>query len=256
MKPGLALAISFAVALVAWRANSLTRSGAVAAAAVGSLLLAGAGWPGAAILAAFFFPSTLIGRVSLGRLPLNDLREEVRSARQVLANGTPAAAGGLAEFLAPGLGLWVATASLAAASADTWATSLGRLSSHDPILLGTGRRVPRGTSGAVSLAGNLGAVAGAAMVAGVAAAVLQELRIGWAGFGIGLGGMFFDSALGALGQARFVCPACEVPSEGRRHWCGTPTRLVRGWRWLDNDGVNAVTTTVAALAGAFLWALR
>ncbi|HLB53832.1 MAG TPA: DUF92 domain-containing protein [Gemmatimonadales bacterium] len=250
------MAVSIAVALAAWRAKALTRTGALAAAAVGSLLLAGAGWPGAALLAAFFVPSTLVGRVGLGRLTGAEGREEIRSARQVLANGAPAAAGGLAEFIAPGLGLWIAAASLAAASADTWATSLGRISARDPILLGTGMRVPRGTSGAVSLPGTVAGLAGATVVAGTAATLLHQPALLWAGLGIGFGGMLFDSALGAFAQARFVCPACLVSSERRRHHCGTPTRLARGWRWLDNDGVNAVTTTVAALAGAILWVLQ
>ncbi|HEY9382833.1 MAG TPA: DUF92 domain-containing protein [Gemmatimonadales bacterium] len=252
MTPALALGISLAVALVAWRARAVSGSGAVAATAVGTAVLWTTGWAGAAVLGMFFLPSTVVGRLGARRPAASDARGEQRDAVQVLANGGPAALGACGELLVPGLGFWALTGALAAASADTWATSLGAFSRRDPRHLLEGRRVPRGTSGGVSLVGSLGGVLGAVAVAGTAAAATGDRRLLSAGFALGAAGMLLDSLLGAWGQARFRCPACDLPSERRIHRCGTRTQLVGGWRWLDNDGVNAVATAAAGLAGA-LW---
>jgi uncharacterized membrane protein len=168
----------------------------------------------------------------------------------VLANGGAAALGACTELLVPGLGLWALTGALAAASADTWATSLGAFSRHPPRDLLSGTPVPRGSSGAVSVVGMLGGIAGGALVAGVAALAGRDVGLLPAGLAIGVGGMLLDSLLGSSVQARFSCPVCAEPSERRRHRCGRPTQLVGGWRWLDNDGVNAVLTLLSGLAAA------
>ena len=253
MTPALALGVSLAAALVAWALRALTGSGALAATAVGAAVLWATGWPGGAVLGMFFLPSTLIGRVAAAKPGASDARGEQRDAVQVLANGAAAAAGACAEFRAPGLGVWMLTGALAAAAADTWATSLGALSPREPRALLSGRAVPRGTSGAVSLLGTLGGIVGALLVAGTAALGAGDPALLRAGFLLGVGGMILDSLLGAALQGRFRCPACGTPSERRRHHCGTRTDLVGGWRWLDNDAVNAVATTAAGLAAALLW---
>ncbi len=253
MAPALATAVSLGVALAAWLGGALTGGGAAAATLVGTAILGSTGWSGAAALAAFFLPSTVVGRLSLRRPVASDARGERRDAIQVLANGGAAAAGALGEYAAPGLGLWVVTAALAAAAADTWATSLGAWSPTEPRLLLSRRRVPRGTSGGVSPTGTGAAVVGALLVAGTAAIAGHAARLAFWGTLIGTAGMALDSALGATVQARFVCPACGATSERRRHHCGTPTRLAGGWRWLDNDGVNALATALAGLAGVLAW---
>jgi len=252
MTPALALGISLAVALAAWRARAVTRDGAAAATLVGLAILWSTGWPGAAVLAAFFVPSTLVGRLGARRPGASDARGEQRDAIQVLANGGAAALGACAECFTPGLGFWILTAALAAAAADTWATGLGAFSRRDPRHLLSRAPVPRGTSGGVSLVGTLGGLAGALLVAGAAAATRGDPALLGEGIALGMAGMGFDSLLGAACQARFRCPLCGGGSERRVHRCGTRTQLVGGWRWLDNDGVNALATTAAGLAGA-LW---
>lgn len=70
---------------------------------------------------------------------------------------------------------------------------------------------------------------------------------------IGFFGMFADSALGALIQGRFRCPACEMASEWRIHRCGISTTLEGGVAWLNNDGVNFFATVLAAGAALGTW---
>ena len=249
----LVILVPISAALLAWRGRALDRSGALAAALMGIVVLAGCGWGGALVLTAFFLPTTLAGRLTIRGAPEVERKAEVRSARQVLANGGAAMLGSLLEFPSPGSGIWVLTVSLAAASADTWATSLGRLSRHPPIRLGTSERVPPGTSGGVTLWGVVGGAIGALLVAGTLIVTLRATRLAILAFAIGWGGMFFDSVLGAWVQARFRCPRCATLTERRWHDCGTRTTLESGWGWLDNDSVNLLATVAAALTGIVVW---
>jgi uncharacterized protein (TIGR00297 family) len=248
----LAATVSAGVAWMAWRAGTLTLSGAVAACTVGTLVLYGTGWNGGAVLAAFFISSNLVSRIgpqhSLGQL---DPKGDRRDIWQVYANGGAAAAGAIA---APGeLGIWLVTATLAAAAADTWATSLGTRSGTAPRLLGFGRTVPPGTSGGMTLIGSAAGAMGALIVAGTAALVTGRLAMIPAGTLIGFAGMGVDSLLGAVLQGRFYCQPCDEASEWRVHRCGRPTVLRGGVRWLDNDIVNFLATAFAAGAALVFW---
>ena len=252
----LAAALAIAAAALAWRARALTGGGAAAAAIVGLAVLASAGWPGAAALAAFFVTASAVSRLepAIGATLL-DPKGGRRDALQVFANGGAAAAGAALAAAAGerSLAVWVATASLAAAAADTWATGVGSRSRVPPRHILTGARVSAGTSGGVSLAGTAGAVAGAAGTSVAAAAAGGGAALLPAGVMIGVAGMLLDSVLGASLQGRFECPACSLPSEWRRHRCGATTVWRGGIPWLTNDGVNAAATGVAAAAGGVVW---
>ncbi len=253
MTPALAAAVSAAAAWLGWRAGALTASGALAAWSVGAAVLVGTGWPGGAVLAIFFLAGSLISRLVPRRSILLDPKGPRRDPWQVYANGGASAVGALAGAAAgSGLGLWIVTASLAAAAADTWATSIGPLGRRDPRLILSGRPVPPGTSGAVSWLGSAGGLVGA-VLATLPAWLTGHNAMAGAGAIIGVGGMLADSVLGATLQGRFRCPACAAPSEWLRHRCGTATIHEGGWRWLSNDGVNAAATTAAALAGWAAW---
>ena len=62
--------------------------------------------------------------------------------------------------------------------------------------------------------------------------------------------MLSDSLLGATVQAKYECPACDARFERGSSVCHEPVRLTRGWRWLDNDGVNLAATLVGATLAA------
>ena len=61
--------------------------------------------------------------------------------------------------------------------------------------------------------------------------------------------MLFDSLLGATGQGVYECPGCAARTERAGTVCHEPVRLIRGWRWLDNDAVNLAATVMGAGAG-------
>jgi uncharacterized protein (TIGR00297 family) len=238
------------VALLAWAARSLTGGGAVAGWVIGTAVLAGTGWAGGAVLAAFFVSSSVIGRLAPAPAGL-DPKGERRDPRQVAANGGPAAVGALLGLHDPALGLWIVTGSLAAAAADTWATSIGGWSPTPPRRLLLGVKVARGTSGGMTLLGTLAAIGGALLVAATGAGAGGGLVLLPVGTLVGFAGMVVDSALGSGWQGRFHCPACDLASEWRVHRCGARTVHVGGMAWLDNDGVNLAGAALGAvLAGA------
>jgi uncharacterized protein (TIGR00297 family) len=244
-----ALLLSVAIAAAGWRLRSLTIPGAVSATAVGALILCGTGWPGALALGAFFVGASGVSRLTPRPAAAIDTKGDQRDSAQVLANGAAAALGALV----PGAGLWIVTTSLAAAAADTWATSVGDWSRTPPRDIVSFRRVPPGTNGAVSLVGTLGAGIGAATVGLAAAVGARSAALFPLAVGVGMLGMLMDSVLGATLQGRFHCDVCDLPTERRVHRCGQPSRRTGGLPWLTNDAVNALATLGSALAGFAVW---
>ncbi|GAB4486871.1 MAG: DUF92 domain-containing protein [Anaerolineales bacterium] len=235
------------IALAAFGARSLSRSGALAAAFVGTVIFGVGGWPWAALLLTFFITSSALSRAFKTRKRgLNEKfsKGSQRDAGQVFGNGGLATLFAGLWFFFPGqVWVWAAfAASLAAVNADTWATELGVLNPHPPRLITSLKVVEKGASGGISLIGTLAALAGSALI-GVLAVLLAPLTVspwlaGWVTLA-GFSGALFDSFLGATAQAIYFCPACQKETERHPlHACGVPTTLRRGWRWLDNDWVN------------------
>lgn len=256
----LGCALALIVAVASYRAEALSASGAWAAWAIGSLTFGLGGWPAAALLLAFFVSSSAlsaVGRATKQRLAEKFSKDSRRDAGQVLANGSLAAVLAVG-FGLQGSGLWLTAmaGALAAANADTWATELGVLSSAPPRRITGGAPVEPGTSGAVSGLGMLAALAGAGLIGLLDGGLQGQLMPALIVTGAGLAGSVADSLLGAAVQAIYWCPGCGRETERHpRHVCGTPTRRVRGWRWLDNDGVNLAATLVGGGLGAGLAAL-
>jgi uncharacterized protein (TIGR00297 family) len=248
---GIAAGISLAGVL----ARALTPIAGVVATVVGFAVGAGTGWPGLAALGAFFVSSSLFSRLTESSQPRwIDSKGNRRDQWQVIANGGVAALGGaIGAMLDPRLGLWMVLPSLAAAGADTWATSIGALSRSDPLHLLRWVRVPKGTSGGVSLIGTAGGMVGSGVIALVPLLFGAPMPLAGASLCIGTVGMVADSILGATVQGRFECPACGLSSERQLHRCGTATRLVGGVRWIGNDAVNLIATALAGLAGWGWW---
>ena len=257
-RAGAGLLLAALIAIVACRLRSLSVSGAVATTLVGGAIVGGAGWWTGLVLVIYFVTSSGLSNLRADATQeVDQARGKRRDAWQVLANGGVAAV--LALFVpvigAPQVVAVGCLAAIAAATADTWATEIGKQSPTPPRLITTWRTVVPGTSGAISLAGSLGALAGSALIAVMSV-------VGWstdipagsigatAGGGIvllgGIIGAMSDSLLGATMQERRWCPECNVPTERRVHRCGMPTTHVGGWEWMTNDAVNATSIAIAA----------
>ena len=253
----LALITGMAVAALAFAAGALTPGGAVAAAAVGALcVLAGWGW--AALLIVYFIVAVACSRIGARTKERRTggvvAKAGRRDAIQVVANGGVFAAAAFFSHSSPTLSTALEAAALgalAAASADTIATEIGTLVGGEPRSIIGGHAVPAGTSGGVTLAGSLGMVAGALLVAAAARALGLGSRI-LIVVTAGVIGALTDSLLGALVQERRHCPRCDRATERRVHDCGALTERSGGVPWLDNDLVNLAATIVGAVVAAML----
>lgn len=249
-------ALSILIAAAAWRARSLSASGAVAAAVIGTLAIA-AGWGWGALLVAYFVGSSALshaGReIKTQRTGAIVSKAGPRDAIQVLANGGVFAVAALAAVLYPAARSFALGAgALAASAADTWATELGTHYGSTPRSILTGRAVPVGTSGGVSAIGSLGAILGALFVAGCAFALGWTPRVVLVAAVGGVAGALVDSLLGASVQGARWCDTCARGTERLRHDCGALTRHVRGVSWLDNDVVNFLSGLAGGLLAAWL----
>lgn len=287
-------ALAAIVAVGGWRARALTAGGAAGAVLVGGAVFGVGGLLWGALLVVFFVSSSALSRLR-GAEKARAEREFAKGGRrdlgQVLANGGVPALLALAQLVRPELDLTPAfVGAIAAVTADTWATEVGLLSRGTPRLITTGRRVPAGTSGAVTGLG-LGAALAGGLAIGTAAAGLVRLaepaariisgtadlfagvaRIGVGGAAANAGAVLWprlllvapvaalaaalaDSLLGATTQAMYRCPRCDAETERRIHHCGEPTRLVRGLPFMTNDAVNLAASAIGALVAAGLYAI-
>jgi uncharacterized protein (TIGR00297 family) len=254
----LAVVISF----LAYRAHSLNKSGAFAAAVMGTIIFGIGGWQWAILLITFFITSSALSHAFKSRkrgLDEKFSKGHERDAGQVFGNGGVATVFVLVHALYPESTLsWVGfAASLAAVNADTWATELGVLNPTPPrIITDLRKRVEKGTSGGVSLFGTGASLLGSAVIALLAVLLSPTQSLNTCHFLLitasGLAGSLFDSYLGATVQAMYFCPAHNKETEKHPlHTCGTQTIHIRGWRWLDNDWVNFACALFGVLV-AFL----
>jgi uncharacterized protein (TIGR00297 family) len=235
------LGLSVLLGLITWKLRAATPG----AAAAGTLITANlmfstarlpyAPWQTAIVpvlaVSLLAFGATRVGRSRKEQLGTAE-RRTGRSAAQIGAN-----LGVAALILNDGSQTWfndhhswlahaampLATAALAAlaeAAADTVSSEIGQVLGGRPRLLTTLRTVEPGTDGAISAAGTLAGVSGAAIVSGLGLLALRgDAQFFWMSCAGGVFGLFFDSLLGAWFERA---------------------------GWLNNDAVNFLSTAGAA----------
>jgi uncharacterized protein (TIGR00297 family) len=271
----LGLGLSALIGYLGYRRRSLSRSGVLGAILVGTTVFGLGGWAWGVLLVAFFVSSSALSHFK--ESAKEALAEKFskggrRDLAQALANGGAGLLCAVANFVWPHPAWWAAfVGAMATVNADTWATEIGVLSKARPRLVTSGRVVEVGTSGGVTAAGTLAAFAGAGLIGLVAAGLgivnrqpllLSSYLLALSSLA-GLLGSLFDSLLGATVQAIYLCGRCgreterhptHTPAPGARaQVCGGPTRLRRGWRWLDNDGVNFASSVAGAAVMGGVW---
>jgi uncharacterized protein (TIGR00297 family) len=274
------LIISSSMAMISYHKGSLSRSGALGATFVGTAILGGMGWLGFLVLSFFFLTSSGISKWVKRKRIEGDVvaKGDQRDIYQVLANGGIASILALFYYSNPHP-IWIVmfASSLVAATSDTWASELGRLSKEEPRDCFTWKKVERGTSGAISMVGTFASLVGAILTAFVASPLFIEYT--QSVFPIRNEGLFFvqgihnefslfiflvglsgwlgnwlDTWIGAKWQVLYKCQLCMKHTERQLH-CGEMTKQIKGASVLNNDLVNLVCTLGAALISGIVYLL-
>ena len=251
----LALIISTLLALFALWRRALTPIGSLLAWALCLLITFAGGWTAFGVLAATFLCTVAADKLAGSRADPHGLRRKSgrRDAVRVLCNvGVGALA--MALYLMSYRSVFaVAYAGVMAESlADSLASKLGPLSRQEPRDLCTGRPVPTGLSGGVTLLGTLAEALGASVIAAIWGVGTKSLSAAIIVFAAGFFGAMADSVFGSRLQAKFRCPVCNTLTERETH-CGEPGTLVSGFRRITNDTVNLLSNAAAL---AFVLAIR
>ncbi len=252
--------LALVVALVSLRLRFLDAGGAGVTFLLGTIIFGIGGWVWGVPILAFFLSSSVLSKLWRERKKATSLLFEKTSKRdvgQVLANGGMAALVILIYYVTSN-DTWylIYLATLAAVTADTWATEIGVLAKEHPRLITTFEKVAPGTSGAISLIGSTGALLGSAFIALIGywlqPAIFRNLGLDLLLItASGLAASLVDSLLGATIQAQFRCPVCHKLTEKKVHCNGVTTQFESGFTWVNNDFVNSV----CALSGVLLMAL-
>jgi uncharacterized protein (TIGR00297 family) len=262
--------ISFALNILlgsaAYIKKSVSKSGFAAGVITGSIILYCGGFLFWIILVAFFVSSTLLSMIKKKRKKESSKIHSKGSRRdyqQVLANSlTATICSILYYFTYDSIFVIAYITAFAASNSDTWASELGVLSRENPRSILTLEHLAPGTSGGVSALGTLASYGGAFFITLVfritlnfnpiiiTALPLITLII----MNMGFMGSVFDSILGASFQAKYKDPFSGTITE-KSHVNGTDTELVKGYKWINNDMVNFLSSLASVIFASALYAL-
>jgi uncharacterized protein (TIGR00297 family) len=178
----LALTVNALAALIGYWAATVSGSGAVCGALIGILIVVTTGWSGWALLVATFASAVITSRIGLRRKSLLGIAQEHggrRGAGNAVANTGVAAIAALfgASTEWRDVALVAFVAALAAGGSDTVASEIGKARGGRTWLVTTGRAVPPGTPGAISLEGSFAGFLGA-LALGILAITLGIVPFG------------------------------------------------------------------------------
>lgn len=226
------LGLNAAVAVLGWAARTVTGAGALTGMIIGAVIIVGTGLAGWTVLIVTFVAVSLATRLGHRRKAEAGIAEDRGGRRgpgNAIANTGVAAwaalvASGSADPSLPHLAL---VASLVTAGSDTVASEVGKAFGRTTWLLTSFRRVPRGTTGAVSLEGT---------AAGVMAAVLLASAGVW-------------MALVPMAAVPIIAIAASVASLIE----GVIGATVEAQGMLSNDAVNFVNSAIGAGLAILAW---
>ena len=169
-----ALALNIGVATAGYVARTVSLSGTLVGAVLGTIVFVSTGWQGWTLLLATFAIAVITSRLGLKRkraLAIAEAHEGRRGAGNAIANTGVAAAAALLSVTTyaqePALVAFVAA--LTAGGSDTVASEIGKAWGRRTFLVTNLRKVRPGTPGAMSLEGTLAGLGGAAILASAGA---------------------------------------------------------------------------------------
>jgi uncharacterized protein (TIGR00297 family) len=221
-----AILVNVATAWLGHRARTVSLSGAIGGALIGSIIYAFAGWQAWALLLVTFLTASLASRLGLQRKVMLGIAEDRggrRGAGNAAANCGVAALAAIAAATTAhhSQAMLALTAALSAGGSDTVASEIGKAFGRSTFLVTSLAPVKPGTSGAMSLEGT-------------AAGVVTAFALGATGLALGL---IPAAALLAVVVGATVGALVESALGA----------TLEGPGILNNDMLNFINTAVAAM---------
>lgn len=242
----------FVVGSIGYSRGAVDRSGLLAGIFVGLLFALSGGLAAVAMLLTFFTIGSIFTKYKYSykeRIGVAEPRGGARGWRSVFSNlFFPSLALLLHYFTEKHIYFIAFLSSISCSLADTLASELGSLDKRGPWLIRNFRKVPHGTSGAISIIGTASGFLGSFLIP------FEALMLNMISFNsfllassLGFISSILDSLLGATVQAKYFCE-----SEGRviedPSVCEGRCLRLSGLPWVDNHTVNLISTGL----GSFL----
>lgn len=243
------LFISASILIAAFRLKSITTDGMVAAILTAVTLYSlGGVWIASALLV-FFILGSIVSKIR------NDVKRKAESLqddtgarnwKQVLANSLPASILLWLFYMYPNekIFLLLSFAVFSAAASDTFSSEIGMMSKGKVFSILTGKQIPNGVSGGVSIIGLLAGLLGSILLS-----VLTIPEFGMSGFTaaslLGFTGTLIDSILGASIQRKYKGVKGNLQDKSEPHH-NIP---ISGFRYITNNAVNLITLILVPLIG-------
>ena len=221
-----------------YQIKSLSLSGYFGSITMGTLIILYGELYHFVILALFFILSSLLN-IILKKYSLHKSQHSQRDILQVFCNGGVALVICIYDFFSPSpFAIYLFSASVAAAMADTWGTEFGKLSKKLPISVLTFKPLNYGLSGGITRIGTIGSLLGSSIIGFITWSLTSsgESLI----FGIIIVGFLssiLDSILGDKFQAKYQDPEGEIIEEPT-----SDTILISGYNVISNNFVNFIIT--------------
>ena len=136
--------------------------------------------------------------------------------------------------------------------ADSIASDIGRLTTKKNVNIITFKPIEKGISGGISALGTISALIGSIVLAAIPLAFGAISPIIFVFIALfAFLGTLIDSIAGALLQSLYECVSCKSLIETPYH-CGERTRLIKGFKLIDNVAVNYIASFCTSLIGALL----
>ncbi len=229
----IALGVNGVVACLGWAARKVTVAGAVTGVAIGVAVWLGARWQAWLLLFASFASAAVatdMGRKRKESLGISEERGGRRGPGNAIANSGLFAWAALISIgmQDPAPALLAGVTAMVTAASDTIASEIGKAFGTTTWTWMPVKRVPAGTSGAVSLEGTAAGIAGAASLAAGATAL----------------GLITASAIPVVVIAATLASFAEGALATRFEKDG----------WLNNDVLNFLNSAIGASLAVLWWA--